>query len=251
MRSTDRLLSILETLQDGQPRPLSSLATSSGLPKSTALRFLRSLERRGWVQRMDDHYALGPAVVTLAQRYLSSASPALLAVPAMQALRDRLGETVSLSAVSGGARVCIQELSSPHELRYVHNVGSVGPLHAGASGRILLAHMAPAERARVLAGRLPRYTGRTLTTKARILEECELARRRGWAISRGEKTAGSVAIAVPVRIPGSSATYALAVFAPQIRYRPEDRLAWIRGLRDCAERIARGSPGASGSSVVA
>jgi len=251
MRSTDRVLSILEILQDGEARALSRLATGTRLPKSTVLRFLRSLEQRGWVQRVDGEYALGPAVVALAQRYLTSASPALVAAPAMEVLRDRIGETVSLSAISGSVRVCIQEFPSQQELRHVHNVGSVGPLHAGASGRILLAYLPEEERAPLLTGRLARFTPRTITDRERIERECAFARRRGYVMSRGEKTPGSVAIAVPLRMPGSDATYALAVFAPQVRFRSEDRARWVRALQDCAARITSGRPTASRGASVA
>jgi len=250
MRSTDRVLSILELLQDGGSRPLSRLAAGTGLPKSTVLRFLRSLERRGWIQRTGDEYALGPAVVSLAQRYLTSASPALVAAPAMESLRDRIGETVSLSAISGAARVCIQEIPSRHELRYVHNVGSIGPLHAGASGRILLAYLPPEHRAQLLSGRLPRFTPRTLTDRGRIERECAMVRRRGHAMSRAERTPGSVAIAVPLRMPASDTTYALAIFAPEVRFRSGDRAKWLQALRDCAAAVSSGRPlGSRGASV--
>jgi DNA-binding IclR family transcriptional regulator len=246
-----RALSILEILQDGEPRPLSRLAARTGLPKSTVLRFLRSLEQRGWVQRNGDQYALGAAVVAVAHRYLTGASPAVAAAPAMQALRDRIGETVSLSAISGAVRVCIQEFPSSHELRHVHNIGSVGPLHAGASGRVLLAHLSEEERARLLTGRLPRFTPRTITDQARVARECALVRRRGYAMSRGEKTPGSVAIAVPLQTPGSNTTYALAIFAPEVRFRAQDRAIWVRALRECAASVGSGRPSSTRGASVA
>src|SRR5919106_5000885 len=119
MRANDRLLRILGALAE-RPRPLTltELARRVELPKPTALRFLRWLEPEGWVVRgTDDRYTLGPAILALAGRYVSSDPVLLTAAPLMEELRDELGETISLSRIMGTARTCVQEFPSLESLR--------------------------------------------------------------------------------------------------------------------------------------
>jgi DNA-binding IclR family transcriptional regulator len=240
MRGNDRLLAILGALGEQQQTSLSEIADRVGLPRPTTLRFLRSLEPSGWVVRNDDgQYALGPAVLALAGRYLSADSLLVAASPLMRALRDSLGETISLSRVSGSQRTCVQEFPSTQSLRLVLGLGEQGPLHAGASGLVLLAHLSPERRAAVLEADLPAYTERTITSREHLEEECALIRERGWVLTQGQKTAGGVALAVPLHEPGPRGEVsALGIFGPEARCRTvTDERRWLDGLRECAAAI--------------
>lgn len=239
VRANERLISIIELLGEEGPLSLSETSTRLDLPKATTLRFLRSLEDPKWVERdRDARYAIGPGIVTLARRYLYANSLIVAAEEPMGRLRDRLRETVSLSCVVAGMRVCVQEFPSPQPLRHVHDIGARGPLHAGASGKLLLAHLPEAERAALLARPLTRHTPRTIASPGRLEEECRAIRRQGWALSYGEETAGSVALAVPVRHGSPASVAALALFAPEARFdRDRDLDRWLRELTDCAGLI--------------
>jgi IclR family transcriptional regulator, acetate operon repressor len=235
------MLAILRALGErGRPVSLTALADSVHLPKSTTLRFLRSLEPDGWIVRNNDgHYVIGPAVIALANQYLSSDPVLMVAPPMMRDLRDALGETISLSRVMGLERTCLQEFPSLEPLRLVLGVGSVGPLHAGASGLLLLAHLSAEVRREVYEAGLPRYTSTTLTEPAALEEECAVIRERGWAITHGQKTAGGIAIAVPVSDPNAPGSVsALGIFGPQARFdRDHDEQRWREALQECAAAL--------------
>jgi DNA-binding IclR family transcriptional regulator len=242
MRTNDRLLSILCVLGErGQPLSLTELAELVGLPKSTALRFLRSLEPEGWIVRNPEgHYSLGPAVVALASQYVSS-DPVLAAAPLlMRELRERLGETISLSRVMGLGRTCLVEFPSVQPLRLVLGVGNVGPLHAGASGLLLLAHLPADVRRDVYDAGLQRFTAITPTRPATLEKECATIREQGWAITFGQRTTGGVAVAVPVpddNAPGGVS--ALGIFGPQARFDAKtDERRWRDALLACAAELA-------------
>ena len=241
MRANDRLLSILRVLgESGRPLSLTELADFVDLPKSTTLRFVRSLEPEGWIVRnAERHYVLGPAAITLASQYLSSDPVLVAAPPLMRELRDALGETISLSRVMGFQRTCLQEFPSLEPLRLVLGVGSVGPLHAGASGLLLLAHLPAEVRKEVYNAGLLRYTPHTPTDPADLEVRCEVVREQGWAITHGHKTAGGIAIAVRVSDPNAPGSVsALGIFGPQARFEPEkDEQRWREALLACAAEI--------------
>jgi len=238
MRGVERLVAIVDALAHG-PATLTEIAGTVDLPKSTTVRFLRTLEQAGWIVREGDHYSHGAALVGMAARYIAGDALLTAASGPMQDLRDALGETVSMSRRVGLGRVCVQEYPSPQNLRLVLGLGEPGPLHAGASGVLLYAHLPEAERRRVAEAGLPRYTALTPTSFEELEAEADLIRERGWAMSRGQKTAGALAVAVPVRSPGPSGdVVALGLFGPELRASTEsDRQAWLDALLRCADDI--------------
>lgn len=218
MRGSQRLFGIIEELS-ARPINLTELAEKVDLPKSTTLRFLRDLEEAGWASRdRDGVYALGPGVVALAAKYLAHNELVAAATPHMRDLRATINETVSLSRRVGLMRVCVQEFPSTQSLRLVLGIGERGPLHAGASGLLLYAHMPEEERRELAAQGFEAFTNRTVTSFDELEREAEKIRKEGWAITHGTKTEGGVAIAVPLADPSSSDDVAaLGLFGPQLR----------------------------------
>lgn len=244
MRGSDRLLNILTSLGSERAQTLSELADGLELPRPTTLRFLRSLEEGGWVLRDErGRYSLGPAVVTLATQYLWTDDVLVVASPRMAELRDRVGETVSLSRRVGARRVCVQEFPSPESLRLILGLGNYGPLHAGASGLVLLSALSREERRALLDGRLERLTTETITTMKALDAECERVAAQGFSVTHGQRTPGGVAVAVPVRDAGApNGVSALAIYAPATRASAESERAWIEALRGTAHRIEEAAP---------
>ena len=216
VRGAQRLFLIVDRLS-AKPMTLTEVARETDLPKSTALRFLRTLEEGEWVYRdQTGVYSLGAAIAGLAAQYLSGDPLVGAATPPMRALRAELDETISLSRRVGLSRVCVQEFPSTQNLRLVLGLGEQGPLHAGASGLLLFAYMPDEERARLAEMGFARYTDCTPTSLGELEGEVERIRAQGWALTRGQRTEGGLAIAVPVYSP-SGEVAALGVYGPEIR----------------------------------
>ena len=239
MRGSERLFAIIEDLS-GEPKTLTEVATAVALPKSTALRFLRTLEDAGWVVRdKSGVYSLGAVVVGLAAQYLSSDPVVTAATPVMRELRDYLNETVSLSRRIGLTRVCVLEFPSTQNLRLVLGIGERGPLHAGASGLLLYAYMSPEERESLVEKPLERYTSRTITDPDVLELEAAVISRRGWAISKGQRIKGGVAMAAPIFEPGSNGEVAaLGLLGPELRCSTQrEQKRWLDALLSSAGQI--------------
>lgn len=241
MRGVQRLVSIIDAVA-AEPSTLTEIAARIDLPKSTALRFLRTLEGSGWVLRDGaGDYSLGPTLIGIAAKYFAGDALMVAATEPMRALRDSLGETVSLSRRVGLGRVCVQEFASTQNLRLVLGVGESGPLHAGASGVLLYAHLPADARARFSETELTRFTDRTIVDIKALDEEAERVRERGWAMSEGQKTKGGLAMAVPIHDPSAGdEVVALGLFGPDLRAPTEaDRRRWLEQLQACADDIRR------------
>lgn len=186
------------------------LAREAGLDKSTSHRLLATLERRGLV-----HRDAGTRAFVLGTRFLEMAAGAamsstLVARSFLHELVELTGESASFSLLAGGSYLCVDAVQAPREIRFALELGRPYPLNAGATGKVILAFNRQAAR-RVLRGELPRYAANTIVSADLLQEQLAEIRRRGYALSEGERVAGGCSIAAPVALPGEAAIGALAV----------------------------------------
>lgn len=237
MRASDRVLEILETLGIGEVLTLTEIAGQVELPVPTVHRLLAALEERGWITRLPSGgYTLGPQFLAAASRATQRDPIVAAASTNVAQLAAELDETVSLSVASGLRRVCLVESESTQALRYVHGVGSVGPLHAGASSKVLVAFGEPSLLEKVCIAPMEHFTEITLDAEA-LRHECKRVRQQGWAMSLGERSRGALALAVPLISPRTGITYALTVFAPEARVPQGAQENWLEALRRTSAAI--------------
>jgi DNA-binding IclR family transcriptional regulator len=158
--------------------------------------------------------------------------------PIMRRLRDETGETVSLTALAGNYRIYVAEFPSMHPLRFVHEVGALAPVHAGASGRAVLSLLDAETRRSILSGTLAAYSDSTITDPDALEASIVGVQQQGYAVSYGERSAGAVGIAVPFRDPMTDAPYSLAIFMPVVRFDPSKVDGYVASLQAAVQEIA-------------
>jgi DNA-binding IclR family transcriptional regulator len=178
------LLRAVATSKD--PSSLSDLARACGLNPSTAWRLLATLEKHAMVElnHETNRYTIGYGAMQVG----AVADHSSLVRRVRSPLRDLLhatGERVSLAVVKGVNLVYVDQLDPP-DGPVEQWVGRPIALHASSSGKILLAHLPPEERAGALPSDLPRYTSTTITDLAALERELQTARERGYATCAGE-----------------------------------------------------------------
>jgi len=215
---TLRALALLSELaQHPEGVSLHRVTQQLGWPKPSVHRLCAHLEQAGWVLRSgsERNLSLGPAALkfALAALHHDTANAERRAI--LRALVDRVGETCNLTMLAGAEVLYVDRVESAWPLRLHLEPGSRVPLHCTASGKLFLAHMPAAQRARVLATlALRAATPKSLTDAAAIEKEARTILRRGYSLDREEFLVGLVAIAVPVPGPDGRPVAALAVHGP-------------------------------------
>jgi len=115
----ERGLSILDAFRTNKSAlSLAELAAKTGLYKSTILRLCASLERFGYLNRLEDRrYRLGAAVFPLGRLYQNAFNLRDTVVPVLDALATRTGETASFYVRDGESEVCLHRAASPRPVR--------------------------------------------------------------------------------------------------------------------------------------
>jgi len=239
IRAVERVCDILDVLQRSRDgASLSDVAEVTGLPKSSAYRYLSALEVRRYVERdaASGSYRLGLAFRPQQTRQIDTL--VALATPRLEKLRDRLGETTNLGVLDGTEIVHAQVVESNEMMRLAARVGERGPLHSTALGKAMAAEL-PDDRVRaLLAGeRMERFTDRTITSVDDYLLDLKVVRQQGYGLDDCENQPDGRCVAVT--LPGMPFLCGISVSAP-VRRLPHDKVdGVVRTLRRIAIQLSR------------
>jgi len=218
----DRAIDVLELLRDADgPLGVRDVARRLGISSATSHRLLTSLRLRGLVTQVDGSraYTLGWALLDFAAAVLRRIDLPTVAAPIARQLRDVSGETVTIQVPVGNDRVCVFELEGTHEVRRRVGLGRRVPLHAGASGRAILAFMTASDIEQVLdAVGTQALTDRTVVERSTIEATLEQTRDEGVARGLGETVDEVASVAAPVFAPGGTVVGSIAISGPSGRW---------------------------------
>lgn len=230
-KSSSKVLSLLAYFEPSRPSAtMGTLSRVINAPKSTAYRYVALLREFGFlVEVPGGQYALGPRALGMARAAQAAIDYADIARPVMERLSHETGETVFLLRRVSDHAVCIGREDPPNPVRFFLEVGTPVPLHEGASPKLLLAHMAPRERAAYLS----KYRkGKLVAELARIV-------KAGMAISVDEITPGVWACAAPIR-QADKVIAAVSVAGLAFRINRVRRSAFEAKVRRAAAEISDG-----------
>jgi DNA-binding IclR family transcriptional regulator len=220
-QSVDRALSVLEHLARQGEAGVSEVAAALEIHKSTAFRLLGALEARGYVEQTRERgkYSLGFGVVRLASAVSGQLDVTRQAGPVCDRLATEIGETMNVAVLEEHYAVHVSQRFGPSAVTTHNWVGQLTPLHATASGKVLLAHVSVDRRSDLLrrADLVP-FTPHTLTTRADIEKALSKCLERGYAVVHEEYEIGLNAIAVPIRDSGGSVIAAVSASGPAYRF---------------------------------
>ncbi|MEU6075765.1 IclR family transcriptional regulator [Micromonospora sp. NPDC047074] len=236
-------MGVVALIADQAPQTLgvSAVARSLNLPKAVAHRILKELVSAGLLSFDDDskQYRLGPGALTVGLAALRSLDVPTVARPYLENLVRETGETATLSMRQGWTRVYIAQVISPHEVHMQVSLGTRHPLHAGSSSKAILAAMAPDEVAAYLERQqLEELTSSTITSAARLLDDLRRVRRRGYAVSLGERQRGAGSVAAAIHGSDGNAWGSVSLCGPRDRFEAGVCEAHGELLVAAAERIS-------------
>ena len=141
LSSVDHALSILNLFFDYEELSVSDVAKLVGISRSTAFRFIVTLENRGFVSKTDySRYRLGLNLFSLGMLAYNRMELISLLHPRLTILAEESGETCHLSILEDGVHVTFidQALGSSH-LKMDTTPGYRQVAHCTATGKAILA----------------------------------------------------------------------------------------------------------------
>lgn len=236
IRAVERVLDVLDVLRaDRRGASLAQVARTAGLPRSSAFRYLATLEARGYVERDAGTglYRLGLAFPGEGPRLrmLSAA-----ARPLLEELRDRFQETINLGVLEGNNVAYLDVLESPMAFRFAARAGVRDHIHSTALGKALAAQLRDEDVRHILAVEgMAVVTPRTITDPEEFIRQLSVARRKGFAVDNGENEEHGACVAVAIA--GADVPAAISLSAPAARLSPPVIEEIAAALQNTAARI--------------
>ncbi|GGL14086.1 IclR family transcriptional regulator [Nocardia jinanensis] len=233
VRSIARAVEVLELFDVEHPtRSLRELVESTGLPKTTVVRLLATLDSLGLVaDRGDSTYGLGAGFlrwVTLSQSLWEVSTEARRI---MTQLVDTCGETVNIYIRQDLNRVSIAQVEGTTTVRSVVAIGVPYALATGAAAKILLTG-APDQVIRGLVEARPDLELEPLHREIASIREA------GYSVTHGERELGASAVAAPIHSSDGRVIAALSASGPTSRFTADRVGRYVDAVTAAATEIS-------------
>lgn len=235
-----RWVAVLDAFANQPEWGVRDLAAATGLSPTATHRVLHDMADAGLLVAAPasagrGRFRPGPELARLAIRLAERVDLRVAARPVLAAAARAIDETVILCAYAPARRAfCALEAAEPdHAIRYIwESLRAWSDLTRGASGKGILAFLPDAERAAAETG---------LPAAERDALEADLAaiRSAGVAISHGERVAGAVGAAAPIRDAGGVVVGSLLAGWPDNRTNPAKEAEIAAALVAAASEVTR------------
>jgi DNA-binding IclR family transcriptional regulator len=236
-----KVLRILEALQGSSAGlGLKAICDLTGIHKSTAHRFLKHLEREGYLVRTEaGAYLIGPRLSQMSTRGSQGATLQAVARPILWELWKSTQETVNLAVLDQGTVLYVDVIESPHEFRLSSRVGTRRSLHVTALGKALAAFLPAELRASVLSTiKFQPATPKTIMNLVQFRQELEKIRRQGYAVDDEEAVQGARCVSAPILNADREPIAAVSVSGPVTRVSPNQVAALAGAVNSAARAIS-------------
>jgi len=220
-----RTIAVIDLLARADPYGVGvrELAAATGISRSAAHRVLTALTQLGYARQLpSERYepgALALAWTALTGDRLPLEEAVQGALNELSAKFDETAYAASYGPDTGNEIIYRAVAPSTKPVRYVLDIGSRAPLHAGASGKAVLAYLPdPVVDDLDLVGFQPQ----TLTDRRKLRADLAGIRAAGVAWSFGERIAEAVGCAAPV-FRGSGVAGSITLSIPGYRFEASQR----------------------------
>jgi DNA-binding IclR family transcriptional regulator len=240
VKSADRVLDIFELFTGGTDSyNLSEISKNLNMPPSSTYLILQNMLNRGYleVDKTGKQFRIGYKLFTIRNRYIQNTSLTGEFYQIAGKISEDLNETVSLSVKSGNQLLYLGEKVSSQALRFMPNQSDTFPLHATASGKILLAHLPEDELLALYPEeKLEQVTSKTISSLKQLQLELDKVRKQGIGYNLGETVIGVHCVAGAVVDADNQTVASISISVPEVRITEEiwDKVhVWIK--RACEE----------------
>lgn len=199
---------------------LKEICETLGLKRTTTHRLLAALESETLIERdpLTGRYRLGAGVMALGAQAFRSSDMRESLRPVIEELARETGETATLEILVDRQTMILDEATGSHLVSASGHIGTRWPLHATATGKIILAYAADPEL--LLQEPLEQCAEATVTDPDRLKQDLEKIRRQGYATTVDELDRDFSAVAAPIRAPLGGVAAVLGVGGPSTRLTP-------------------------------
>jgi DNA-binding IclR family transcriptional regulator len=230
--SISKSLRVLLLLASCESMRVTEISRELDIAASTTHRMLGIMRAQDFVVQEPGsrRYRLGPAALKLGWRTRGDENLLAIGRPHLARLGADLDETVHLVVLDGMEALFVDGVPSGQAECVATLVGVRLPAYATAGGKVLLAQTPYAVLRTQLPDELRRLTRYTVANRAALERELQRARKRGFALDRGEHLEDVMEIGMAINNVHGKPIAAITVAGPRSRW-------GIRRLKTLAPKL--------------
>lgn len=233
-------------LDHGGAVGIQQVSNAVGYNVSTVHRAMNAMveERLLFYDSVSRRYQIGAEFLRLAAQALNDTSVAGRMRLLLRALAEELSETAAFNAYEAATKTMVISMveRGPSPLGYDLEIGRRDPIHAGASGKAILASLSAEEKDAYLKRTdLKTVTDATIIDRDKLRQDLALVEQDGYAISHGERIRGAIGVAAPVWSSARDVIGSVLITIPEFRNSGEA----IERAKKAVQQTARILSGAS------
>lgn len=242
IQSVRKAMEILSLVAIKEKVSLRELSQLTSMPKSTVSNLARTLVSVGYLYQDDKNgdYYISYKFLRIGQDQLEKIGIRECIFPEMRKLANITGETINLTVLDENRVLSLRKIESSNIYHGI-KVGSHVPLHTSAAGKIILANLPLNRYEEILAASVPleKLTDNTITDLEQLKIELDIARQKGYSISRGEVADGVIAIAAFIRDFPIREGAAVSIAGPSNRVSSSTLEEWGNLIVQASNEISR------------
>lgn len=220
--SSEKLLGVMEALSlESEPIRLQDLARQLDMNPSTLLRFLGSLQNRGYVAQEEEsgRYYMTYKICNVANNIIARVGIGRICLPYLRSISQIFDESANLSIEQNMQMVYIEVINGPHQMLVTRQrIGNIAPMHCTGVGKLMLLNYSDQQIDELIARRgLQKFTENTFVTKETLCNELQRIRRQDYAFDNEECEVGARCIAAPIRNYTGKIVAGISVSGPSTR----------------------------------
>lgn len=197
--SGQKMLTILEFLDERDGAQLNEIASSLDMAKSTAHRHVKTLEENGYIVNRGKEIRLSTAFLRLGRNVRYRTNIANMAEPVVEEIAVETEERANFFIEEAGYSVCIHRKLGNRGVVAETDLGTRFPMHATAGGKAILSQLSEGRaRALVRDHGLEAFTENTITDESALMDELDEIRDQGIAYNDEEYIENLRSIGVPI-----------------------------------------------------
>ncbi len=243
IQSVQRAIQIVECFDShNKELQLSEISGKVGLNISTVHGILQTLLAYSYIDKAAESgkYKLGLKFLEKGVLVAEGLDLRDIGHPHLRTITEKYQETSHLCLLQQDDLYCIDKVESPHAYLIMSSkIGRTLPLHATASGKVILAYL-PEEELQHVIGKmeLTKLTRNTVASVEQLRQALKTIRQQGYSVEAEETELGSYCIATPVRNHKGRVIGSISLSGPVVRIK-ENEQGIITDLKERAEAISR------------
>lgn len=219
IKTADRLLSLVEALNELEQAGVTELSDYVDMPVSTTHQYLASLETNEYVIKQDGKYQLGLKFLEHGGKLRENSPVYENSQSILEDLAETTGEIAWLVVEEHGLAINLGRVVGEHGLnKFRGHIGGRSKLHTHAAGKSLLAEMSP-ERVETIVEKygLSSQTDQTIQDEEELHKELKEIQERGYSFNDNETIPGIRSVGAAITDADDKPVGAVAVGGPENR----------------------------------